>query len=150
MLHFKASKNYLRNNVEMLLNTQPGRASKILKVVVARPGEDVDALNFTLPQFNDTDKSKNEIADEVADYFAKISQGFTPVDVQKLPAEVRNEILSYEIHEVPNIDEAVVSELLQKVVRTRKPTSGDIPPILFKVTVNTVTKPITHLFNTVA
>ena len=28
LLYFKASKNYLRNNVEMLLNTQPGKASK--------------------------------------------------------------------------------------------------------------------------
>ena len=74
MLYFKASKNYLRNNVEMLLNTQRGKASKILKEVAARPGEDVDALNFTLPQFTDTDKSKNEIADKVADNFAKILQ----------------------------------------------------------------------------
>ena len=47
----KASKAYLRNNVDRLLNSKPGMAHSVLKYLGARPSEDSDMNFFQLSEF---------------------------------------------------------------------------------------------------
>ena len=76
LLYNKASKSHLRSNVESLLTTKPGRAYSTLKSMGARPGEDLDGTNFTLPEFKGMDLTPDQIADKIANFFAQISQQY--------------------------------------------------------------------------
>ena len=138
------------NNVTALLNSQPGRANRTLKAMGARPGEDTDSTTFQLPEFTDTNMSADQIADVIADHFASISSEFQPVSLARLPQDVRQEIENYTIDQVPVIEEDMVSDIINSVKKSRRPTSGDIPPFLFKQALQIIKKPITQLFNKVA
>ena len=79
--------------MESLLTTKPGRAYSILKSMGARPGEDLDGTNFTLPEFEGMDLTPDQIADKIANFFAQISQQYQPVDVARLPEALRKDIM---------------------------------------------------------
>ena len=72
------------------------------------------------------DKTKDEISNEIADYFSTISQEFDPVNLETLPTMVRAEIMNYKKDNVPHITLDIVEELLFKT----RATNRGIPPIL--------------------
>ena len=58
-LFTKVSKGYLRKNVDELLNSKPEPAHNTLRKMGARPGEDEDNTVTDLPEFLDSDLTKN-------------------------------------------------------------------------------------------
>ena len=114
----------------------------------ARIGEDVDSTNLNLPQFEG--KEPNQIADDMAAHFASILQQFEPVDVNRLPREIRNEISDFKIEEMPTITEERVANLILKTSNTKRGTKGDIPPALIKASLPATNGVITNLFNKIA
>ena len=108
----------------MLLNTQPGRASRTLRQLGARPGEDTDASSFTIPGLNDCGKSPDAVADEIAEYFSAISNEFEPVNLQDLPDTVRYDIVNYLKESVPVITVETVEKLLRDTKPSNRGTKG--------------------------
>ena len=72
-LFAKASKVFLTKNVDMLVMTKPGKAHRVLRKMGARPGEDLDSTEYVLPQFKDQGLTNREIANQIGDFFAKMS-----------------------------------------------------------------------------
>ena len=70
-LYTKASKEDLKKNVDELIKSRPGLAHKTLKLMGARPGEDDDSTPIELPEFKDRDLTREEIAEEIGNYFVK-------------------------------------------------------------------------------
>ena len=91
--------------------------------------------------------NSDDIADKIGNYFASISQEFSPDDVEKIPSKVKKEILNCKVEDVPHISFDMVVDLISQVRKSRKPTTREIPPFLFKETLVTVKYPISHLFN---
>ena len=150
MLYGKASKSFLKKNVETLLSTKSGRAYSTLKMLGARPGDDLDSANFSLPDFKGSDKTSNEIADEIADFFAQISQKFQPMDVARLPVDVRTAIEVASRDQVPVITPDTVEIMILKVNVNKGQTKGDVPPKLYKAAIKKLKTPIVSIFNNVA
>ena len=116
----------------------------------ARIGEDTDSTTFNLPEFADTDKYPDEIADDIATHFAAISQQFEPININKLSNEVRNVITQYNKKDVPDITEDTVTKLISITSNTKKGTKDDIPPILIKALLPVTNGIITKLFDRIA
>ena len=93
-MYQKAAKAHLRDNVDRLLKTKPGQAHNVLKKLGARPGEDVDGNDIQLSELMDRDLTAEQKANEIGNYFASISQEFQPVNIDRLPKEVKETILN--------------------------------------------------------
>merc|ERR1712030_297789 len=96
----------------------------------ARPGEDLDSTAFTLLEFQG--KEDGAIAEEIGSFFAKISQEFNPVNIGRLPEEVRLAIEQSTEDEVLEILPEEVGDIISKVKINRGNTPGDIPPALYR------------------
>ena len=114
-LHSKAAKDHLKRNVESLLKTKPGRAFSTLKRMGARPGEDIDGAEFQLPEFSGRDLTADQVADEIGNYFAAISQEFRPMELDRLPAEIRDETSTAREDQVPDITPGEVEQVILAV-----------------------------------
>ena len=99
-LYKKESTRFLYKNVNLLMTTKPGRANKILKSMGTRIGEDTDSTNFNLPQFQESNMTPYEIANQIANHFASIYQEFKPVELGKLPPDVRDSIVNRKLEEI--------------------------------------------------
>ena len=137
-------------NVQMFVATKPGHAHKTLKLMGARPGDDDDTVVPELSEFRDRNLSKDQVADEVGDYFATISQEFEPVNIAALPADVRNAIAAAKPDHVPVITPDEVGLLICQSQSNKGMTKGDLLPRLYKASVSTLKYPISIIFNRVA
>ena len=73
-LYTKVSKDFLKRNVDSLAKVKPGKAHKILKKLGAKQGEDRGSTVYKIPEFKDQGLTNKQIADQVKDFFSKISQ----------------------------------------------------------------------------
>ena len=85
----RASKDYLEKIMLEFEETNPAKASKLLKRLGAQPGEVPDESNFTLPGHEEPGLSSEESADRIAQKFADISQEFPPIKITNLPERVQ-------------------------------------------------------------
>ena len=149
-LYKKEAKRFLDKNVNKLKKTRPGQAFRTLKRLGARPGEDLDNLDFILPDHMDRGLSAKESAEEIVVFFSSISQEYPPVQLDDLPSRVKNAIKDAKIEDVPDITEDQVSELFMKAKKTKTPVIGDIPCALYVSCIESLKVPIASIYNNVA
>ena len=89
------------------------------------------------------------MADEIGDYIAKISQEFTPMDLGRLPEEIREAISSAGQDQVPVMTPVEVEQVILGVNINKGKTKGDIPPALYKSGIRQLKEPIATIFNSV-
>ena len=80
-----ATSNYLQKNVTELKHSNPGKSYSILKRMGAPPGESNDEGSFTLLNHRELNLSTEESIEQIAQYFAQISQEYPPLDPDSLP-----------------------------------------------------------------
>ena len=116
---------FLRKNMDELMESRPGQAYNVLKKMGAQPGDSVDSNIFTLPTHESLGLTPEQSAERIADYFAKISQEFQPLDLEKLPTRVQGKLAIESIP--PDIEEY---EVYRAITHAKKPKSnipGDLP-----------------------
>ena len=70
------------------METEPGRAYNILKRLGAKPGDDVDACAFDIPEHVSLGLTAAQSADRIAQKFADISQEYPALSMDSMPTRV--------------------------------------------------------------
>ena len=79
MLYKKAAKKFLDTNVDRLLRSKPSQAHRTLRLMGARPGEDLDNTATDLPEFKDSGLTNDDIANQIGDFFLQnLTGAWTP------------------------------------------------------------------------
>ena len=140
-----AAEKYLRNKIEALKQTKPGKAFGILKSMGAQPGDCTDDQSFSLPNHQAEGLSDQQCAERIAEYFSAISKEFEPLDLDLLPERVR---LRLRTKTNPPLISSI--ECYQKLVAAKKPQSGvlgDLPSDILKEFSVELVKPLKKLLN---
>ena len=140
-----AAQKYLAKNTEALKQTNPGQAYRILKKPGAQPCDCTDNYTFTLPSHSAANLTNQESAESIANYFAAISQEFSPLDTKNLPDRVQSKLQSKQ--SAPII---TTQDTLKNIKRTHKPRSGvpgDLPPKILKDFSEELSVPLSDILN---
>ena len=142
----KAAKVYLDKSLNMLHESKPGQAFRILKKLGAHPGDCTDnSGSFTLTSHENI--SPEISTEKIADHFAAISQEFPPLLSELLPRCVREKLNS-----PGNPPQFSEYEVYCKIRQAKKPNSGtphDIPKKLVVEFAPELTIPVTKIVNTI-
>ena len=142
-----AAKNYLRNKVDDLKETQPGKVYNILKSMGAQPGDCSDSQVFTLPDHQQLNLTDQQCAEKIAAHFAAISQEYSPLNINLLPERVRTRLLDNT--NPPTITEYECYLKLRKAKKPKSVIPGDLPSPIIKEFIVELAKPYSQLFNTI-
>ena len=116
---------YLRKNMDELIECKPGQAYSVLKKMGAQPGDCIDSNTFTLPSHESENLNNEQCAEQIANYFAQISQEFSPLNRNLLPPRVQCKLDS------PSVPPTIYEyDTYQKIKSAKKPKSGvpgDLP-----------------------
>ena len=126
-------------------STEPGKAYRILKNMGAQPGDSTDCNSFNLPEHMQENLSPKQSADRIAQYFAKISNEYPPLDLSALPERVKANLNS--VSKPPTISEY---DCYKKILKAKKPKTGvpgELPPRIIKEFDVELAKPLEVLYN---
>ena len=140
-----ASQKYMRDKIELLKETKPGKVYGILKSMGAQPGDCEDNHTFTLPNHISEQLSDQQSAERIADHFAAISSEFNPLNINLLPERVQTKLNS--LSSPPIISEY---ECYEKIKQAKKPHSGvpgDLPSVITKEFTVELAGPLHGLLN---
>ena len=116
-----------------------------LKKLSLAPGEPVES-GFQLPQHVDEGLSGQQSVERIAEFFAHVSQEYSPLNVNELPPNVQLHLK--QDHEVrPDLS---IHEVYTRIVRAKKPkgiTPGDLPSKLTKSFPEQLAPPASFIFN---
>ena len=140
-----AAEKFMRNKVDDLKETKPGKAYNILKSMGAQPGDCTEDQSFTLP--NHHNLTAQESAERIASHFASISQEYNPLNVNLLPVRVKQRLGD-------NTNPPLISEYdcYLKLKKAKKPKSvlpGELPSAVVKEFIVELAKPYSELFNNI-
>ena len=143
-----ASQRYLRNKMDELKHTQPGKAFRILKTMGAQPGDCADDNSFHLPCHQELKLTDQQCAEKIAEHFAAISKEFAPLSLNLLPERVKVKLEA-------TSNPPVISEYqcYEKMKATNKPKSvipGDLPSKIVKEFTAELAQPLSKLLNNIA
>ena len=110
----------------------------------ARPG-DVSSKSFILPDHLERGLTELESAEEIADFFSKISQEYNPLNIDSLPDRVKTKLLSDPCDHLVFEEHEVYQELLSGKKTCNVP--GDIPIDILNEFLPEFITPITAIFN---
>ena len=125
-----AAEKFLKNKMDSLKETQPGKAYKILKDMGAQPGDCTDSHTFTLPNHQVENLSVKQCAERIANHFASISQEYKPLDLNLLPDRVKSKLATKSIP--PLISEHECYEKIVKAKKSQSSVPGDLPAKIVK------------------
>ena len=115
---------------------------KEAKRMSARPGDNT-SNSFTLPSHVDRNLTTEDSAEEIVEYFAKISQEFTAIEEDTLPQSLIEKL--EDIHcEHPEIVEHDIFENMKKAKKTDS-IPGDIPKAVLKEFLPELATPFTAI-----
>ena len=137
--------------IEELKECNLSQFYKKIKQVGARLGENVTSSStFTLPSHLEQNLDPASAAEEIAKHFSKISQEYPPINPESLPKRVKEKINDPDIvKNVPIMQEYEVYQKLSNKKIKNSSVPGDIPSKLKKEFLPEITKPMTHIFNTI-
>ena len=144
----KASKDYLKNIMKELEESNPAQANKILKRLGAQPGESEEESNFSLPSHQNL--TPKQSADKIAQKFAEISQEFPPIKIANLPVRVQSKLASTKNQQVPHISRQMVEDKIKKAKTTKGGVEGDLPAKLIKEFSSELAPPLAQLYKAIA
>ena len=84
-----AAEKYMRKKIDALKEVNPGKAYGILKNMGAQPGDATDDHTFTLPSHQKENLTEKQCAEKIADFFAAISNEYSPLKIETLPHRVK-------------------------------------------------------------
>ena len=142
-----AAGRYIRNKVDGLKESQPGKAYGILKTMGAQPGDCSDDNTFTLPNHQELNLTDQQCADRIAAHFASISSEYVPLNINLLPERVKVKLETQS-------DPPVISEFdcYEKLKSSKKPNSvipGDLPSQIVKEFMVELANPLSKLLNNI-
>ena len=106
----KSSSQFVRKNVDSIMQAKPGQAYKALKRMGAQPGDNPEDGSFLLPEYVRLGLSAEDSADRLAQSFADISQEFPPLVIESLPDRRQNILKEGESQIVPYISRQMVTQ----------------------------------------
>ena len=86
-------------------------------------------------------KSDKEVADEVAEFFNRISREFAPLEAWQIPMTYHREL--------PKLSEADVAKMLKSAKKTKSMVKGDIYPSLINEVAHLIAHPLADIYNSV-
>ena len=118
-----------------------------LKKLSMAPG-DVIEPGFQLPHHVEQGLSNKESVEKIADFFAQVSQEYSPLNIQELPPNVRTYLDSdLDSQSGPNLS---VYDVYSRIVKAKKPNGiipGDLPKKLTKLFPEYLAFPSSTVFN---
>ena len=146
----KAAKDHLEKNVEMLLESEPGKAYATLKKMGAQPGDNLDDGSFNLIEHLEANLTSKESVEKIATHFAQVSQEYPALNIPTLPSDVRIKLDDPEkLLHAPVLSE---SDIEQKILKAKKPKSGvpgDLPRRIVQNFPSQLARPFTQIFNNI-
>ena len=144
-----AAKRYLDKNVTEMENTNPGKAYKILKRMGAPPGECEDEGYFTLKNHSEDNLSTEESIEKIANFFAQISQEYSPLNIESLPHRVKVKLnsMNSDQNTTPSLSEREVWEQIIKSKKTNSMVPGDIPKPIVQKYPEELAVPVSKVYN---
>ena len=138
-----AAEKYIRKKVDDLKETKPGKAFSILRNMGAKPGDDIDGNQFTLPLHEGL--TKEESAEKIAQAFASISNEYLPLKASELPKRVKDRLND-------GTTPPIISELecYHRIRTAKKPKSvipGDLPSSVLNEFSVELAGPLSDLLN---
>ena len=125
------AEKYLQKNLESIRESNPGQVFKILKQLGAQPGDCPDSQTFSLPEHEDENLSPSQSAERIAAHFAAISSEYPPLNIEQLPARVRDKLIPGELTP-PQISEYEVYCKIRAAKKPRSGIPGDLPKTLLQ------------------
>ena len=142
----KASAAYIQKNVKSLKQSNPSKAYATLKRLGAAPGTCSDIGSFTLQDHENL--AIEEQVQKIATHFAKISQLYPPLNIERLPDDVKQKIIKESPYsELPIMLEHQVYQTLLTVNCTKSGVPGDLPPRLTKEFTAELAAPATMIYS---
>ena len=146
--YLKASKDYIKKNVDEAMVDNPGKATKALNHLSARPGDCQPGGSFRLVNHLEENLSIEESIEKFVTFFSSISQEFMPLDISQLPVQIQNAMI--ENDEIkPYLSENEVLDKFREMKKTKSSVPGDIPPKLRDKCKEELVPPVTKIFNNI-
>ena len=121
-----------------------GSIYPILKKLSLRPGDSIHS-GFQLPQ--QAGLSNSQAAEIIATHFSSISQEYSPLDVSKLPPNIRAWINQNDHTQVPLVSVRSVETKISKAKKPKGIVPGDLPKKLVQTCKSTLAYPASIIFN---
>ena len=112
----------------------------------APPGSCNEEGTYTLQNHKDNNLSTEESIEEIANYFAQISQEYPPLDPQALPERVRQKLDELDPPDVPQLSENEVKEKLRTSKKPKSGVPGDLPKKLVEKFYAELAVPMTTIY----
>ena len=114
--------------------------------LLARPG-DAPSKTFALPDHVERGLTELQSAEEIADFFSRISQEYDPLDIPSLPERVQMKLENDPCDHLTFEEHDIYTELMSFKKTCSVP--GDIPVDILTEFLPEIISPITHIFNKV-
>ena len=145
----KAVEKYMQKNVSELKASNPGKSYSILKRMGAPPGSCNEEGTFTLQNHLEQNLSTEESIEQIAQYFAQISQEYPPLDCESLPQRVLDVLSLDDTSLLPHLSELDVSEQIKKSKKPKSRVPGDIPKKLTEKFHDVLARPMTKIYQNI-
>ena len=121
-----------------------GSIYPILKKLSLRPGDSPHS-GFQLPEH--AGLSHAQVAEIIATHFSSISQEYTPLDVSRLPPNIRAWLGTNHQTLIPRLSVREVEKRLTKAKKPHGIVPGDLPKKLVQICISTIAYPASIIFN---
>ena len=114
-----------------------------------RPGE-FKKSGFQLPDYVEQKMSNSECAENIANYFSRVSQEYPPLNLDNLPPNVKEYLGNPETNKAPVLS---FNHVYKKLLKAKKPNSvvpGDLPKRLTQRFPSELALPVTIIFNKIS
>ena len=118
-----------------------------IKKLSLAPGENIET-GFQLPHHLEEGLSSQQSVERIAEFFAHVSQEYSPLNVKELPPNVQLH-LEQDCVVRPNLS---IHEVYTRIIRAKKPkgiTPGDLPSKLTKSFPEHLALPASVIFNSI-
>ena len=141
-----ALQKYVDKNVNAAIKPNPGKAFRALQKLSEPPTSIFEDNSVMIPAFEN--KSDQQIADKLAEYFSKISNEYQPFSICKLPNRVVEKLESQIAPDtLPKIEEFQVFNIIKKMNIPDSTVEGDIPKKILKTFTAEISKPLAMIYN---
>ena len=113
----------------------------------AQPGDCSDDQTFSLPAHQQLRLSDQECADKIAEYFASISNEYSPLNINLLPDRVKARLADRT--NPPTISEHECYVAIKKAKKPKAVIPGDLPHTIIKEFTVELANPYSILFNNI-